>query len=115
MSIDYDPLRVTQNEILTEIDFAMGYYRLVFESRVLTVLSDPIIIQNGMKYSKESTEYHYRFTQGITKTVTDIEIVENEFVRFNFDREYSIEIPYYYDKGAGIETMEDFQGHWWAW
>jgi hypothetical protein len=115
MSIDYDPLRAIKNQMLTEIDFVMDYYRLVFESRILTVLSNPIITQNRIRYSKESIEYHHRFAQGITKKVRNIEIVENEFVRFNFDREYSIEIPYYYEKGMGVETMQDFQGHWWAW
>ncbi len=95
----------------------MNYYRLIFESKVLPVLADPIIIENGLRYSKGSTEYYSRFIQGITKRVIEIKLTDNEFVRFDFDDEYSLEIPYLSITGAGIETMVDIndRSKWWAW
>jgi hypothetical protein len=115
--LDYEPIKIIEGEVLTEIAFVIDYYRLIFESKILTVLADPIIIQNRVKYSKDMIEYPYQFIQGITKKVVNIEIVEQEYIQFNLEGEFSIEIPYWSQTGAGIEVMIDIKDNtkWWAW
>lgn len=115
-----NPLKLLENEFMSSVEFVMDYHQLRFNSYTLNINDNFLIIVDGKKYDKSSSNFCNLIISCIGKKVIKSDVVIDNSINIIFENNYQVNISIRpedckFPDTAVFSVDQPDNHHWWVW